>query len=219
LSLGGSRDKPTRLFLLRHGETLANIELIYQGQGDSPLSELGVAESELLAKALENEKFAGIYSSTLARSSETANIIAKQSDLNIVKIPELAERYYGVFEGLTFESIKEKYPDIYQLWLTNPDKAIIKDAETLEELQRRGVKAVSNILKKHKGETICIVGHGAINRTILFHYMNLGLDNFWRIKQDNCCINIIEFDKHPMVTLLNSTYFLGEKRVSKISIY
>jgi len=219
LPLGGSRDKPTRLFLLRHGETLANIEQIYQGQGDSPLSELGLEEAELLAKALKNEKFAGIYSSSLTRSYDTAKIIAKYHDLEVVKIPQLIERYYGDFEGLTYIKIKEKYPDLYQLWLTHPDKAIINGAETLEDLQKRGIEAISKLIKKHKGELFCIVGHGGINRTILFHYMNLGLDNFWRIKQDNCCINIVEIDNHPMVTLLNSTWFLGEKRMSKTMVY
>ncbi len=204
---------------MRHGETLANINLIYQGQGDSELSELGINESRQLAEALKTESFSGIYSSALSRSYETAGIIAEYHKLEVIKIPELAERNYGIFEGLSFNDIKQKYSEIYRTWIQHPDKAIIEGAETLEELQKRGVEAVSKILNKHKEQTILIVGHGGINRCILFYYMNLGLDNFWRIKQDNCCINIIEFDHHPMVTLLNSTWFLGEKRISRVGIY
>jgi len=86
-------------------------------------------------------------------------------------------------------------------------------------MQERGVSAIEKLIAKHPGQTICVVGHGGINRCILFHYMNLWLDNFWRIRQDNCCINIIEFDSHPMVALLNSTWFLGERRISKVGIY
>jgi len=209
----------SRLLLLRHGETAANIDLIYQGQGDSPLSELGIKESEKLAEALKSEPLADIYSSTLSRSYETAKLIASYHKLDVIKVPELKERHYGVFEGLAFQEIKHKYSDLYQQWLHHPDQAQIPQAETLEELQSRGVAAVENIIKRHKDQTVCVVGHGGINRCILFHYMNLTLDNFWRIKQDNCCVNIIEFDQHPMVTLLNSTWFLGEKRVSKIGIY
>jgi broad specificity phosphatase PhoE len=209
----------TRLFLLRHGETLSNVEMVYQGQGDSPLSSLGLEEAKQLAAALRSEKFSGIYCSTLLRSRETALLVGEHHKVTIIEVPELIERYYGAFEGLKFTDIKENYPEIYETWLHHPDRAKIPKAETLEELQARGVKAIEKIISQHKGKTVCVVGHGGINRTILFHYMNLGLDNFWRIKQDNCCVNILEFDRHPIVTLLNSTWFLGEKRVSKIEIY
>lgn len=209
----------TRLFLLRHGETLSNIELIYQGQGDSPLSELGLREGEELGKALAKEPFSAVYSSTLTRSYDTASFIAKHHNMDVTKVPELIERDYGDFEGLTFQEIKKRYPTEYDTWLKHPDKAIIPGAETLEELQSRGVYAINKLIAQHKDQTICVVGHGGINRAILFNLMNLTLDNFWRIKQDNCCVNIIEFDHHPMITLLNSTWFLGEKRVSKIAVY
>ncbi len=210
---------PTRLFLLRHGETLANINLIYQGQGDSPLSELGIKEAGSLADALKSETFSGIYASPLTRSHGTAKMIAKPHGLEVVKVPELTERYYGIFEGLSFKEIKSKYSELYEKWLNHPDQAMIPEAETLEQLQQRGIKAISRLIEEHKDRTICVVGHGGLNRTILFHYMNLGLDNFWRVRQDNCCINIIEFDRHPMVTLLNSTWFLGGKGISRVGIY
>jgi broad specificity phosphatase PhoE len=209
----------TRLILLRHGETQSNLNLIYQGQGDSPLTELGILEAQQLSEALRGEKLAGIYSSTLSRSFETARIVAEKHKLEVVKIPELIERFYGVFEGLTFEEVKKKYPKDYKEWLTHPYRAQIPKSEPLDDLQKRGVAAIERILAAHQHQTVCVVGHGAVNRAILFHYMNLALDNFWRVKQDNCCVNIIEFDLHPMVTLLNSTWFLGEKRVSKVGIY
>ncbi|MBI5699265.1 histidine phosphatase family protein [Candidatus Saganbacteria bacterium] len=209
----------TRLILLRHGETLSNIEMIYQGQGDSPLSSLGVEEAGQLAGALSLEKFAGIYCSTLLRSMETARLVGEPHNLAPIPLPGLIERFYGDFEGLKFTDIKQNYPEIYETWLLHPDRAKIPKAETLLELQARGVKAIEKIISQHKGKTVCVVGHGGLNRTILFHYMNLGLDNFWRIRQDNCCVNIIEFDRHPIVTLLNSTWFLGEKRFSKMEIY
>ena len=209
----------TRLFLIRHGETLSNIEQIYQGQGDSPLSELGVSESRDLSGALKKEDFSAVYSSCLTRSNETAKLIAGPHRKEVVKVSELKERFYGDWEGLNFEEIKKKYPKVYGSWLENPAKTAIPKAEALEELQKRGVSAIEKLIDKHKGQTICVVGHGGINRTILFHYMNLELNNFWRIKQDNCCINIIEFAKAPTVLLLNSTFFLGEKRMKGSGYY
>jgi phosphoserine phosphatase len=209
----------TRLFLLRHGETLANIEQRYQGQGESHLSELGLEEAGDLSKFLSKEEFCAVYSSTLSRSYETAKIVAKPHNLEVTKVKDLQEKYYGDWENLTFNEIKTKYPKIYESWLFNPGKTVIPKAETLKKLQSRGVTAIEKLLKKHKGKTFCVVGHGGINRAILFHYMNIELNNFWRIKQDNLCINIIEFGKIPSVILLNSTAFLGEKRVKGTGYY
>jgi len=209
----------TRLFLLRHGETEANIDQIYQGQGDSPLSELGRQEASELARALKSENFSAVYSSDLLRSHETASYVAEPHNIAAIKLEGIKERHYGIWEGLNFEEIKKKHSKIYRGWLEDPARTTIPEAETLEALQQRGVNTIEEIINKHQGQTVCVVGHGGINRVILFHYMNLDLNNFWRIKQDNCCINIIEFNKIPIVLLLNSTWFLGEKRMRGSGYY
>jgi len=209
----------TRLFLLRHGETQANLEQRYQGQGESHLSELGIEESGELSRFLSKEDFCAIYSSTLSRSYETAGIIAKPHNIDVVQVDELKERYYGIWENMTFADIRSKFPDIYGSWLIDPGKTLIPDAEQLDALQRRGVSAIEELISRHAGKTFCVVGHGGINRTILFHYMHIDLNNFWRIRQDNTCINIIEIDKAPIITLLNSTSHLGEKRIKGTGYY
>ena len=210
----------TKLFLLRHGETLSNIELRYQGQGDSDLSELGIKETYKLAEFLQNIKFKAIYCSPLIRSKKTAEMIKEhhpEAQLFIEK--DLMERYYGCFEDKSFDELKNEFGELYTNWLKHPAETIIPEAETLEQLSNRAVSAIEKIIDKHQGGNICVVGHGGTNRTILFHYMNLGLENFFRIKQDNCCVNIIEFNRVPMVMLLNSTYFLGEKRLTQEGSY
>lgn len=210
---------PTRLFLIRHGETQANLEQRYQGQGESHLSELGLEESEELSKFLAKERFRAVYSSTLSRSYETAKLIAKPHDLEVTRIEALIERHYGIWEDMRFDEIRAKYPDVYGSWLIDPGKTMIPGAEPLDALQKRGVTAIESLISAHKDKTICVVGHGGINRAILFHYMHMDLNNFWRIKQDNTCINIIEMDKVPTVTLLNSTSHLGEKRIRGAGYY
>jgi broad specificity phosphatase PhoE len=210
---------PTRLFLIRHGETQANLEQRYQGQGESSLSELGLEESEELSRFLASEDFCAIYSSTLSRSYETACIIAKPHKLEVTKIADLKERHYGIWENMKFDEIRSKYPGLYGSWLIDPGKTLIPDAESLETVQLRAVRAIESLIEKHKGRTFCVVGHGGLNRTVLFHYMHMDLNNFWRIRQDNTCINIVEIDKAPIITLLNSTTHLGEKRIKGTGYY
>jgi len=210
----------TRLFLIRHGESRSNIEQRYQGQGESDLSQLGLDEAEELARYLSKQKFSAIYSSTLRRSFETAEMISKHHDLDVMKVPELIERNYGKWENMKFGDIKKRYGRIYGKWLIDPGMTLIPGAESLKALQKRGVAAIEKLVKKNKGRTFCVVGHGGINRTILFHYMNVDLNNFWRIRQANCCINVVEFNKHfPVVTLLNSTAHLGLKGIGGMGYY
>ena len=198
----------TKLYLLRHGETTSNYEKRYQGQGDSHLTPLGRKQSERLAEVLKDEPFSAVYSSDLNRSFETARMVAKFHKLEVQKVPELKERNYGVWEGLTFQEIESRYSEIYKSWLANPAKTIIPEAETLEELQKRGIRAVSQIMEKHPNETIAVVAHGGLNRMILMYYLGMDLNNFWSIKQFNCAVNIIEYGSRPVVLLLNGNWFL-----------
>lgn len=196
---------------MRHGETLSNIAEIYQGQGNGQLSKNGIAQAKATAKYLSDTKIDVIYSSSLDRSYETASIVAKPHKLKVTKVPDLKERYYGEWEGLKFNIIARKYKELYKLWLKDPNLALIPGAEKLLDLQKRGVDAVEKIVKKHKNRTILIVGHGGINRTVLFHYIGVDLNHFWKIRQNNCCINIIEFRKpYPRVALINSTSHLSK---------
>ena len=108
--------------------------------------------------------------------------------------------------------LEKKYRDLYKTWLINPAKANIPKAEKLKDLQKRGVKAVKKIMNDNCGKTVLLVGHGGINRAIIFHYIGLGLNSFWKIKQDNCCINKLVFkDPYPKLLLLNCTSFLDHK--------
>lgn len=200
-----------KILLMRHGRTLANIEQIYQGQGDSPLSELGIKQAKAASKFLAHTKIDEVYSSDLTRSFETAALVAKPHKRSVVKVRGLRERFYGKWEGMRFDEIERKYNKLYKKWMAMPNKARIPGAEPLKDLQKRGIAAVKAITKGKKDKTILIVGHGGINRTILFHFLGMDLNDFWNIKQDNCCMNVIEFDEERIrVSLLNDTCFLSE---------
>ena len=131
----------TTVILLRHGETLSNIKMIYQGQGNSALSKCGKTQAKQAATFLSNAGIDFVYSSDLLRSYDTAYIIGKPHGLKPTKVKGLRERFYGKWEGMRFDAIQKKYKDLYATWEINPGTAIIPGAEKLEELQIRGVKA------------------------------------------------------------------------------
>ena len=168
----------------------------------------------MLAKALSEFDIDAIYSSDLQRAYDTAKIVAKERRIAVKKEPGIKERCYGAWEGLHFDRIRKEFPSIYKIWMDRPQRAKIPRAEALKALQKRAISAVNKILARHKGKTVLVVAHGGTNRTILFNYLGIPLDNFWRVKQDNCCTNIVSFNKEtgkPKLLLMNFTPLAGKK--------
>ena len=101
----------TELILVRHGETLWNRERRMQGQTDTPLSAIGRAQAQAVGQRLARHPFVALYSSDLTRAWDTAAAIARASGREVRREPALRERTFGVFEGLTYEEMAQRYPD------------------------------------------------------------------------------------------------------------
>ncbi len=199
----------TRLYLIRHGETLWNIERRAQGIKNIELSQRGIAQGKLLAQRLKKQKIDIIYSSDLSRAYETASIIGKEIDKPVYTLPEIREMNFGDWEGLTMSEIKENYKDIYDSWKNTPHTAIIPGAETLIQVQERVMKGVHRIIKENKGKNIIMVSHGVAIKTIIFNLLDIDLSNYKKIRQDNTAINIIDFKKdYNVLVSLNDTCHL-----------
>ena len=108
-----------RLILVRHGETEGESSIRYHGRTDVALSELGRTQMRLAARALEARRagktFAHVFSSPLVRASEGARIVAGDA-APLVTIDDFAEVHFGLFEGLTADEIRERYPDEFARW-------------------------------------------------------------------------------------------------------
>ncbi len=199
----------TRLYLIRHGETEGADKKRYKGHIDVPLSENGIKQMERLAEyisAKATSKLSVVYCSDLSRAIKSAEIIAEPHSIKPVVFKDLRERNFGIWEGMTFDEIKEKYPEEFNVWANNPLKFSPMQGESTIEVKERALKVFSEIIEKHKGQCIAIVAHGGINRIILCHLLGIPLENIFRIEQDFAAVNIIEFyDEYPTVKLINFT--------------
>lgn len=168
----------TTLYLVRHGETEGSEVKRYKGSIDVPLSEKGIqqmfAVSEFIKWHLEhsisvkhpnylkdthravakpktqNPKLDAVYCSPLDRALKSAEIIAEPYGLTPVVIPDLRERSFGIWEGMSFTEIKEKYPDEFEAWANNPLKYSPIKGESTIEVRDRVIPALNGILKKHR---------------------------------------------------------------------
>lgn len=223
----------TEIYLIRHGETEGAETKRYKGHIDVPLSENGIRQMERVAEYLYQStdnprippldkggqgRVTSVYCSDLIRAIKSAEIIAKPHGLKPVIVPELKERNFGIWEGMSFDEIKEKYPEEFTAWADNPLKFSPMEGESTVEVRDRALKALGKILNQNtdtppipslseggQGEsTIAIVSHGGINRIILCELLGVPLENIFRIDQDYGCINVIEmWDDYPVVKLIN----------------
>ncbi len=150
----------TTLLLVRHGETDWNAEGRLQGQTDRPLNDFGRRQARRLAEELEAEEFAAIYSSDLARAHETAAIVGERLGLPVVLDPDLREKDWGNWEGLTpVERDRVEFV-----------------GETTEAHQERTLQALRRIAERHAGDdAVLVVTHGGSLRRVQVAAMGMAL--------------------------------------------
>ena len=149
----------TTLLLVRHGETDWNRDGRVQGHADTPLNEAGRAQVRLLADRLVDEPFDAVYSSDLSRARETAEILAAGLGLDVVELPELREKNFGSWEGLTDVEILERFPDA--------QRGHWGDGESADELSARVEEALHRIAGSHPDGRVLVVTHGGPLRAML----------------------------------------------------
>lgn len=147
-----------------------------------------------------------VYCSDLTRAIRSAEIVAEPHSLKPIIVSSLRERNFGLWEGMSFDEIREKYPLEFDAWAGNPLKFSPMEGESTLAMRDRVIPAMNEIMENHNKENIAIVAHGGVNRIILCHILGIPLENIFRIEQDYGAVNIIEFwNKYPVVKLVNGS--------------
>ncbi len=164
----------SRLILIRHGETVGESSIRYHGRTDVALSELGRAQMRLVRRAIETRhggiSFAHIFSSPLVRATEGARIVAGNS-APLITIDEFAEVHFGLFEGLTADEIRERYPDEFARWNADrlaPDYAF-PAGESRAAFTNRVERGLERMLAlwTPRADNALLVAHRGVIRTIV----------------------------------------------------
>ena len=200
----------TRVYLVRHGQTAWNAELIFRGRRDIELNERGHREAQAIAQALRNRDLDAIYTSPLTRAVETARPLGAFLHHEITPVQGLTDINYGDWEGVPYSEIKTRYPDLWATWEKEPDLVRFPHGETLDEVRERSYGVLRDLREKHRDESILIVSHRVVNKVLLCAMLGLSNAHFWNVKQDTGCINVIEYTGQGFVlSVLNDTCHLG----------
>ncbi len=155
-------DQATHVIAIRHGETAWNVDTRIQGQLDIPLNDNGRWQAGRLARALTGESLHAIYASDLGRAHQTAQALADAVGLPVIPETGLRERGFGIFEGLTFQEIEQRWPDESMRWRKRDPDFGPAGGETLAGFYERCVATASRIAAAHPGQTIALVAHGGV---------------------------------------------------------
>lgn len=165
----------TELILIRHGETIWNVEGRFQGQQDSALTPLGHAQAAAAATYIRDHAPTALYASDLTRTVQTAQPIAIATGLTVHHEPALRERNMGIFEGLTHAEAEMRYAAEYARFASRDPEYALPNGESLTQLRQRGMDILERIAQRHPGERVAIISHGALLTVVLRHIQEIDL--------------------------------------------
>ncbi|MFM2064758.1 MAG: hypothetical protein RLZZ507_4429 [Cyanobacteriota bacterium] len=216
----------TRVIIVRHGQSTYNIERRIQGRTDaSTLTDKGQSDASKTGKALSNIAFNAIYCSPLNRAKTTAEIIRSQlveQSASVQVSEHLLEVDLPLWVGMLSLDVKEKFPEDYSIWKKRPHelRMTVNDANGTREhfpvlaLYEQAKQFWPEILSRHQGETILIVGHNGINRALISTALGIPPSGYHGLQQSNCGISVLNFagglGEPVQLESMNQTQHLGE---------
>jgi broad specificity phosphatase PhoE len=213
---GRGNTPPTRVLLLRHGQSPLSVERRYSGRGDPELTRAGLEQAAAAATALAARTFAtdghirGVISSPLLRARQTAEPVAGVLGLGVSVDDRLTETDFGTWEGLTFAEASAQDPEVHRAWLADSSVAP-PQGESFDLVARRVDAALEDLLRRWPGQTVVLVSHVTPIKLILRRALDAGPGMLYRLHLDLACLSIVEFwpDGGASVRLVNDTSYLA----------
>jgi ribonuclease H / adenosylcobalamin/alpha-ribazole phosphatase len=206
----GNTGGPTRLLLLRHGQTELSRQRRYSGRGDPELTDTGRGQAADAARYLADKRgISAVISSPLQRAHATATAAADALGLTVAVDPDLIETDFGEWEGLTFPEAAERHPEVHGRWLRDTSLAA-PGGESFDEVQHRVQRARDRIVAEHSGTTVLVVSHVTPIKTLLRLALAAGPTILHRLHLDLASLSVAEFyaDNQASVRLVNDTSYL-----------
>lgn len=176
------------LYLVRHGETDANVEHRFAGWSDDPLNERGRGQVGSLAGRFIDRGVERVYASPVRRAAETAGILGKQLSAPIQTVNDLREIELGAWQGHTMREVARLFPAEHEMWADAPDALAVEGRETLADLETRSIAAIDIIGRAAMAEAegpVLAVTHLAVIRVLLLAAAGRPLSDYHDIRIPN----------------------------------
>ncbi|MEV0057135.1 bifunctional RNase H/acid phosphatase [Saccharopolyspora shandongensis] len=207
----GADGTPTKLLLLRHGQTPMSVDRRYSGRGDVALTPLGERQVRAAGKRLAAmdgvitpDGIAPVIASPLTRTRQSAQAVVDATGGELHFHDGLLETDFGDWEGLTFGEASEQFPQLHRKWLGDPS-IVPPGGESLDAVYERVTAARDDLLARYAGQTIIVVSHVTPIKALLRLALDVGPSMFYRLHLDLASLSIVEFypDGNASVRLVN----------------
>ncbi|MEU6128172.1 bifunctional RNase H/acid phosphatase [Saccharopolyspora sp. NPDC047091] len=203
----GAVGSPTKILLVRHGQTAMSVDRRYSGRGDVPLTELGERQAQAVAARLagmDGVPGAPVLASPLGRTRQTAEAVVAATGSELSFHEGLLETDFGGWEGLTFTEAAAEFPELHRSWLGD-STVEPPGGESLEAVFERVGVVLHEILDRYAGRTVVVVSHVTPIKAMLRLGLDVGPSLYYRLHLDLASLSIVEFypDDNASVRLVN----------------
>ncbi|QUX24707.1 MULTISPECIES: histidine phosphatase family protein [Nocardiopsis] len=196
---GAPDTSPTRLLLLRHGQTPLSVERRFAGRGDVPLTEAGRAQAAAAARRLAGRGVDAIVSSPLLRTRSTAEYAAEALGLPVEADDGFVETDFGAWEGMTFAEAREHDPVAVDRWVSDP-RAAPPGGEAFASVSLRVGAARDALVERYRGRTVLVVTHVTPIKTLVQQALLAPVQALYRMHLDTASLTEVDvYADGPMV--------------------
>ena len=204
----------TEIVLVRHGETELNTAGVFRGRADVGLNERGRIQAEAVAAALSGVPVAAVFASPMIRALDTARAVASPHDLKPVVDPAFNNIDLGEWQGREKGRIRREQPELWRLWMEDPDALRIPGGESLADVRERAYARTLELVDEHRDTRMVIVSHRSVAKLLAGALMGMESGYFWRFYLDNAGYSVFGFNEGAFVMLKwNEACHLNERTV------
>ncbi len=197
----------TDLYFIRHGQSVLNVTKCFTGSIDSALTELGLMQANMAATFFDNIHLDAVYASDLQRAYVTGKVIADAKNVPIYGSKDLREIYAGLWEGVPYAELYDKFPDSYGVWKQDIGNAVCPCGETVAKLQERVNNAVLRIVKENPNGSVAIATHATPIRAMEVIWKNLPISEMKNLEWvSNASVTHVRYDGDHFCELVAKGY-------------
>ncbi|TGC28935.1 adenosylcobalamin/alpha-ribazole phosphatase [Escherichia sp. E1130] len=194
-----------RLWLIRHGETQANVDGLYSGHAPTPLTERGIAQAKSLHTLLRDVPFDKVLCSELERAQHTARLVLDARQLPMQIIPELNEMFFGDWEMRHHRELMQEDAENYSAWCNDWQHTVPTRGEGFQAFSQRIERFIAGLSEYQQHKNILIVSHQGVLSLLIARLIGMPPEAMWHFRVDQGCWSVIDInDEFATLRVLNS---------------
>lgn len=194
-----------RLWLVRHGETEANVAGLYSGHAPTPLTERGIAQAQTLGTLLRNVPVDNVLCSELERARHTTQLILAEREVPVRNMPELNEMFFGDWEMRHHRDLAREDAENYAVWCNDWQNATPTNGEGFQTFSQRVERFIAQLADYKACQNLLVVSHQGVLSVLIARLLSMHAAAMWHFRVEQGCWSAIDFcDDFAVLKVLNS---------------